>query len=272
MGSQFHHGHVSSSRLVKRSVRISRTPLSCLLHLKGYEAGSAFALWYILRRRSCRLRMRLSFHPCLPCGRRTYRQQGPFARRTLLRVLAITDPSATFSSSADFPGAPVIRPTLLRRFRGGRRRASPVAWRVLVTVLPLSPRRSGVSCRPAYESPCCLHPTETGSASGASAFRGHLCVRLRCGPVTRCHPYDGVVDGLQVIGFPSPCHPSCKASGFCLGGIHFPLNAPAFAGRTSVRRVFPSTASRPGLSSGVFPHDYETVEPAVYLRPSCSHQ
>ena len=55
MGSQFHHGHVSSSRLVKRSVRISRTPLSCLLHLKGYEADSAFALRYILRRRSCRL-------------------------------------------------------------------------------------------------------------------------------------------------------------------------------------------------------------------------
>jgi hypothetical protein len=30
----------------------------------------------------------------------------------------------------------------LRRFRGGARRASPVARRVLVTVLPLSPRRS----------------------------------------------------------------------------------------------------------------------------------
>ena len=35
--------------------------------------------------------------------------------------------AATLSPSADFPGAPVIRSTLLRRFRAGRRRASPVA-------------------------------------------------------------------------------------------------------------------------------------------------
>jgi hypothetical protein len=62
--------------------------------------------------------------------------------------------------------------------------------------------------------------------------RDHLCVRLRCGPVTRSRPFDDPVNGLQVIGFPPPCHPSYKASGFCLGGIHFPLNAPAFAGRT----------------------------------------
>jgi hypothetical protein len=48
----FHHGpqsgchrHVSSPRLVKRSVRISRTPLSCVLRSKGYEtypAGETF--------------------------------------------------------------------------------------------------------------------------------------------------------------------------------------------------------------------------------------
>src|ERR1700730_11290524 len=55
------------------------------------------------------------------------KQQGPFARRTLLRVIASTDPSATLSPSADFPGSPVIRPTLLHRFHGGRRGVSPVA-------------------------------------------------------------------------------------------------------------------------------------------------
>ncbi len=41
-------------------------------------------------------------------------QQGPFAPRALPRFLATTNPSATLSSSADFPGAPVIRPTCLR--------------------------------------------------------------------------------------------------------------------------------------------------------------
>src|SRR5262249_29635980 len=46
MGSQFHHGHVSSPRHVKRSVRISRTALSCSLHTKGYgtyPVGTAFS-------------------------------------------------------------------------------------------------------------------------------------------------------------------------------------------------------------------------------------
>jgi hypothetical protein len=39
--------NVSSPRLVKRSVRISRTPLSCVLHSKGYEtypAGETFGV------------------------------------------------------------------------------------------------------------------------------------------------------------------------------------------------------------------------------------
>jgi SIR2-like domain len=69
----------------------------------------------------------LSSRPCLPLCWRRCKWQGPFAPRTLLRFIASTDPSATLSSSADFPVSPVIRPTLLRRFRAGTRRASPVA-------------------------------------------------------------------------------------------------------------------------------------------------
>jgi hypothetical protein len=66
-------------------------------------------------------------------------EQGPFAPRTLLRFLATADPAATLSSSADFPVSPVIRPTLLRRFRAETRRASPVAQHVLVTVRRFHP-------------------------------------------------------------------------------------------------------------------------------------
>ena len=108
-----------------------------------------------------------------------------FAPRALPRFLATTSPSATLSPSADFPGSPVIRPTWLRRFRDGTRRASPVARRVLVTVLSLSPRRRSPPRRPACDGPCCLRPPVAGSASGASHFRGHLCVHSRYGPVTR---------------------------------------------------------------------------------------
>ena len=46
-------------------------------------------------------------------------QQGPFAPRALPRFNATTDPAATVSSSTVFPGPPVMRSTLLRRFLDG---------------------------------------------------------------------------------------------------------------------------------------------------------
>jgi hypothetical protein len=95
-------------------------------------------------------------------------QQGPFAPRALPRLRATPGPSATLSPSAHFPGTLVIGRTILRRFRGGTRRASPVARRVLVPVASLSPRRSGPPRQPACDGPCRLRPPITGSASGAS--------------------------------------------------------------------------------------------------------
>ena len=95
-------------------------------------------------------------------------QQGSFAPRALPRFDATTSPAVTVSSSVDFPGAPVIRPILLRRFLDGTRTASPVAWRVLVTVPPLLPRRSDFPHQSACDEPCCLRPTIEGSASGVS--------------------------------------------------------------------------------------------------------
>ena len=71
-------------------------------------------------------------------------QQGPFAPRALPRFNATTDPAATVSSSTVFPGPPVMRSTLLRRFLDGTRTAFPVAWHVLVTVLSLPPRQRDV--------------------------------------------------------------------------------------------------------------------------------
>src|SRR5262249_56897704 len=70
-------------------------------------------------------------------------QQGPVAPRALPRFLARAGPSATLSSSADFPGEPVIRPTLLRRFRGGTRGGSPLTPRVPVAVAAPAPPPAG---------------------------------------------------------------------------------------------------------------------------------
>ena len=109
----------------------------------------------------------------------------PFAPRALPRFFATSDPAATVSSSVDFPGSPVIRPTLLRRFLDGTRTASPVARHALVTVLPLPPRRSDSPHQSDCDGPCCLRPEGEGSASGTNFCRGHLWVHFRCGPVTR---------------------------------------------------------------------------------------
>ena len=99
-------------------------------------------------------------------------QQGPFAPRELPRFVATTDPAATVSPSTDFPVSPVIRPTLLHRFRDGARTVSPVAWRVLVTVLSLPPRRSELPHRSDFDSPCCLRPGSGDSASEAIFLSG----------------------------------------------------------------------------------------------------
>src|SRR5580693_5848370 len=115
----------------------------------------------------------LSSRPCLPLRRRRCKWQGPFAPRTLLRFIASTDPSAALSSSADFPGSPVIRSTLLRRFLAGTRRVSPVAQHVLVTVLSLPPRRGEQPYRSVFGWSFCLRPTDAGSTLGHLHFRGH---------------------------------------------------------------------------------------------------
>ena len=128
---------------------------------------------YSLRLRSCKS-MDAFVIASLPSLRwRHCKWQGPFAPRTLLRFLATPDPAATLSSSADFPVSPVIRPTLLRRFLAGTRRASPVAQHVLVAVPSLPPRRGEQPCRSAFGCSFCLHPTVAGSALGDTHFRGH---------------------------------------------------------------------------------------------------
>jgi hypothetical protein len=124
--------------------------------------NSAFPLAYIPRLRSCRWRVLFSGHPCLPCCRKSYEQQGPLAPRALPRLNATTGPSATLSPSADFPVLPVIRPTQLPPFRVGTRRASPVARCILVVVPSLTtpPERPAASI--GCGEPCCLRPHGCG--------------------------------------------------------------------------------------------------------------
>ena len=120
------HNHVSSPRLLKRSMRFSRTTLSCLLHVKGYAAYSAFAFTYIFRLRSCSSMAPFSSRLCLPCRQSRYRQQGRFPPPDIL-LPRWTSPSPPSRLLADSPvGCRLYGLPLLRRFLNGAA-ASPVA-------------------------------------------------------------------------------------------------------------------------------------------------
>ena len=106
------------------------------------QDGSAFALTYILRLRSCKSMDAFVISP-LPSliegditNSRAPSLHGHYSASSLLRT---HPPPSRLRSTSRL--SPVIRPTLLRRFRAGTRRASPVARHVLVTVLSLPPRR-----------------------------------------------------------------------------------------------------------------------------------
>ena len=124
----------------------SAVPLSCP-EIRGFRAAV--------------LRVRIHLPPA-----KSLQTFGPLASREV----RTPDPAAILSSSADFPVSPVIRPTLLRRFRAGTRRASPVAQHVLVTVPSLPPRRGEQPSRSVFGCSCCLRPSEVGSALGATFF------------------------------------------------------------------------------------------------------
>ena len=153
--------------------------------------------------------MLLSRHPCLPCCRRSREQQGPFAPRALPRFVATADPSATLSSSADFPVLPVIRPTQLPRIsprdEEGFSSCSLCPCRRAVANHPAGVTRRidrSATCHAAFAF------SVAGSASGTSPFRGHhaftAVTARRLAPIPRM----GLSMGFRSFGFPPACHPA----------------------------------------------------------------
>jgi len=153
---------VSSPRLVKRSMRISRTTLSLLTSSEGLWDLSNWQRFQAPSRPystcSCRLSLHLQIYlpsqvlqsngrlyhpvPASPCCQKIVNSRAPllpgrYSGSSLIQ--ALPPPSRL---SIHFPLLTVIESTLLRKFLSGTRRASPVARYVLVTVLSLPPRRS----------------------------------------------------------------------------------------------------------------------------------
>ena len=116
-------GHVSSPRLVKRSMRISRQGL-CGRSRRERSAHSSRVLLHL-------------FQPCPQAFSFTSSVSGPAVHRASAsphrpkqrgrRYGVLPTPRATLSPVSRLPGAPGRPAFLIRRFLAGARRASPVA-------------------------------------------------------------------------------------------------------------------------------------------------
>src|ERR1039458_3776115 len=208
--------------MIRRPPRSTLFPYTTLFRTyspQNRHSGSAFALMYILFRRSCKpigafvIRLLPSF---LSESLTTVRPLGSTEITPLQRYYQPLRHPLAFSR---LPGVASYTAKLLHAFRRGTRRASPVAQCILVAVLWLPPRQCVLPHRSVLRQAMLPSPYNRGLGHWSSTFRGHLCLYFRYGPTTRSHPYDGFVDGLPEFGFPSPGHPSYGAADFCPGGL-----------------------------------------------------
>ena len=96
--------------------------------------------------------------------------------------------------------------------------------------------------RPVWDQSYCLHPTDAGSTSGATHFRGHLCIHFRYGPLTRSPLLQWLCRWASGDRFPLHLPSKLQGSDLLPWWDCLPLNTPALTGHTSVRADFPHTA------------------------------
>jgi hypothetical protein len=72
------------------------------------------------------------------------------------------------------------------------------------------PAEVSVPCRSDFGTPCCLRPTEAGSAFGSTLSRGHIRVHCRYGPVTRDLPRETLSIGFRIL---VSRHPAIQTTG-----------------------------------------------------------
>src|SRR5262245_7696802 len=147
------------------SWRVSRLQ-TCTYSPQKRQDGSAFALTYSLRLRSCRLIGVFVISPLPPFLIKTSCAARPLRSAGITPLLHYYGPGRRRLIFYRFPGFAGYTTTLLHRFPGGTRTVSPVAQHALVTVLSLPPRRSDMPPRSVRAMPCCLRPTLEGSAFG----------------------------------------------------------------------------------------------------------
>jgi hypothetical protein len=137
------------------------------------QDGSAFALTYRLLLRSCKLMGAFIILPLPPFLLEPSQTAGPLRSADVTPLPRYYRPSRIPLAVHRLPGVAGYTISLLRRFRDGARRVSPVARhdRVTVLSLPTPPKCFAVSVP--CGTPCCLRPKSEGSAFGDQDSRGH---------------------------------------------------------------------------------------------------
>src|SRR5258708_10500156 len=110
--------------------------------------------------------MLFSFHPCLPYVRSAIHSRAPSLDRNYPASSVLRTPPPPSRLKSTSRCCRLYDRRCFRQFPGGTRRASPVAQRILVSMLSVSPRRRGRAHRSDCATPCCLRPIFEGSTFG----------------------------------------------------------------------------------------------------------
>src|SRR4051794_21700436 len=191
--------------------------------------------------------------PLPPLVSEEYEQQGPFAPRALPRLDATAGPSATLSPPADFPGCPVIRPGLLRRFRGRGEEGFPSCsacprHRAVATTPPERIASSANLRRSVLPS-----PDDRGlGLRGLHNFGATCAFTLVTARRLAHHPEDGFVNGLQDIRFPSCLPFKLRGVGYYPGGTDSHGTCPPLLGTLPSWCISSSgLGTQPGTSASI---------------------
>ena len=143
---------------------------------------------------------------------------GPLRSTGITRFFATTGPSATLSSSTDFPVLPVIRlsvPWISPPGRGGLLQLLNVS---LSSCRRYRPARAYRRIGQFVQRSILPSPPQCGFGLWVLGFRGHLCVHFRYSPMT-CSPSQGwLCQSTPCTSFPPRMRFKLQGSDFYPGG------------------------------------------------------
>ncbi len=187
---------------------------------------------YRLLRRSCKLMGAVVISPLPPVLLEPLQTAGFLRSTDITPRPRYYEPSRSPLACSRFPGVSGYTASLLRRFRAGTRRVSPVAQHHLVTVLSLPTPPKWLAASVHATRHAAFARKVRARPSDFSTFEA-IWVHLRYGPVTRSPSLKMALSvGFRTFSFLPACYSSYGALDFYPGGTLTHWLMPAFTGRT----------------------------------------